>query len=65
MDQKPAYPTEANIEEVLAEFGGDYRLAIAALLHDLAELAADYDSAVSRGYVRATIPLHTHLRKPA
>ena len=44
--------TEAEVDAVLAEFGGDARAAIRALLHDLAVLASDYEASVSRGYVR-------------
>lgn len=44
--------TPEQIDEVLAEFGGDHRKAIAALLHDLAVMAADYEASISRGYVR-------------
>lgn len=40
------------IDAVIAEFGGDQRAAIGALLHDLNALAADARSVVSRGYVR-------------
>lgn len=46
------FPSEADVDVVLAEFGGDHRTAIRALLHDVAALAADYDLSVSRGYVR-------------
>ena len=51
-----AYPTDTDVDEVLQEFGGDPRAAIAALLRDLATLAADYDGSVSRGFVRNAIP---------
>ncbi len=37
---------------MLAEFDGDPRAAIWALLSDLASLAGDYDRTVSRGFVR-------------
>jgi hypothetical protein len=40
---------------VLAEFGGDARAAIRALLHDVAILAQDYEVAVSKGFVRGEI----------
>lgn len=49
---KSAEPTEAEIDAVVAEFGGDLRAAIRALLHDLAVLALDRALTVSRGYVR-------------
>jgi hypothetical protein len=39
-------------DEVLAEFNGDARAAIAALLHDLDTLARDAARATSRGYTR-------------
>ena len=51
------FPAEADIDAVLAEFGGDVRAAIRALLHDLAILAADYEASVSHGYVRGAIPI--------
>lgn len=51
MDE-PFRPTEAEIDAVIAEFEGNLRAAIAALLHDLAMLAADFDRSVSRGYRR-------------
>lgn len=47
-----SFPSEADVDAVLAEFAGDHRAAIRALLHDVASLAADYDLSVSRGYVR-------------
>lgn len=56
---------EAEIDAVLAEFGGDARLAIGALLHDLAVLAADAASSTSRGYVRGRIgPARLRARIP-
>ena len=48
--------TGADIDDVLAEFGGDHRAAIGALLYDLATLASDYGGAVSRGFVRGAVP---------
>ena len=47
-------PNRANseVDALLAEFNGDARAAIAALLHDLDVLAADRASNVSLGYVR-------------
>ena len=44
--------TDAEIDAVLAEFGGDAREAIRALLHDVAALARGFEGQVSRGYVR-------------
>jgi hypothetical protein len=46
------YPEEADVEAVLEEFGGDARAALRAVLHDLTVLAADYESCVSKGFVR-------------
>ncbi len=40
------------VDAVLAEFSGDSRVAIAALLHDLDLLARDAAATTSRGYVR-------------
>ena len=51
MDES-AEPTEAEIDAVVAEFGGDLRVAIRALLHDLAVLALDRALTVSQGYFR-------------
>lgn len=48
---------EAEVEEVLAEFGGDYRAAISALLCDLDVLARDREASVSHGYTRGVIRL--------
>jgi hypothetical protein len=44
--------TDEEIDALIAEFAGDPRLAIRALLHDLTELARDSEASVSRGYVR-------------
>lgn len=38
-----------------AEFGGDHRQAIRALLHDLTQLALDSEAAVSKGFVRGRL----------
>jgi hypothetical protein len=46
---------EADIDDLLLEFGGDAREAIRALLHDIAALADDRDSSVSYGYVRGRL----------
>ncbi len=43
---------EAEIDEVLAEFGGDWRAAIGALLHDLSAVLLDADRSSSRGFLR-------------
>ncbi len=45
-------PSEAEVDAVVEEFGGDIRAAVRALLHDLAVLAGDFAAVVSRGYVR-------------
>ena len=49
---QPNPEVEAEIDALLAEFDGDPRAAIAALLHDIGVLARGYDVGVSRGYVR-------------
>ena len=49
-----AEPTEAEVEAVIEEFGGDLRAAIRALLHDVAVLASDA-GAVSHGFVRGRV----------
>ena len=49
-------PSEAEIDVVVAEFDGDLRATIRALLHDLAILALDGALAVSHGYVRGRWP---------
>lgn len=48
--------TDAEISGIIAEFGGDPREAIRALLHDLEILAADAAASISYGYVRGRIP---------
>ena len=48
-------PVSAEVDAILAEFGGDVRAAIAALLHDLATLASDAENTTSRGYVRGRV----------
>lgn len=47
--------TDAEIDAVIAEFGGDHRQAIRALLHDLTQIALDSNTAVSHGYVRGNL----------
>ncbi|POR55120.1 hypothetical protein [Bosea psychrotolerans] len=44
--------SEQDIDDVLAEFDGDARAAIRALLHDQAALIRDAQQAVSRGFIR-------------
>ncbi len=43
---------EAEIDDVLEEFGGNVRAAIRALLDDQATLIADAQQAVSHGFLR-------------
>jgi hypothetical protein len=50
------FPTEADVDAILAEFGGNAREATRALLHDISILAQDYEVAVSRGFVRGDVP---------
>lgn len=56
--------TEEEIDALVAEFGGDPREAIRALLHDLTKLAIDSETAVSRGFVRGQL-LPFRLRQAA
>lgn len=55
-DHGRQFPTEADVDAVLHEFGGNARAAIGALLHDLAVLAGDYEADVSYGFVRGGVP---------
>jgi ATP-dependent exoDNAse (exonuclease V) alpha subunit len=48
-------PSDEEIDAMIAEFGGDPKAAIRALLHDLTELALDSEAAVSRGFVRGNL----------
>jgi hypothetical protein len=51
--QAPApNPMELQIDTVLAEFHGDARAAIGALLHNRDELLRDADRAASLGFLR-------------
>lgn len=51
--QAPApNPMELQIDTVLAEFDGDARAAIGALLHNRDELLRDADRAASLGFLR-------------
>lgn len=52
----PLIIADEDVEAVLAEFQGDSREAIRALLHDLDALARDADRLVSYGYVRGRRP---------
>lgn len=56
--EKPPKPavTDEEVDAVLAEFKGDSREAVRALLHDLDALARDADRLVSHGYVRGQQP---------
>ena len=47
--------TEADVDAVLAEFEGDPRSAIRALLSDIDTLARDHLSTVSLGFVRGEV----------
>lgn len=55
-EPKPPFPTEADVDDVIAEFDGDARAAVKALLADLDVLAGDYTADVSYGYVRGGVP---------
>lgn len=54
-ERAPEEATDEEIDAIIAEFGGDARLAIRALLHDLTRIARDCEAAVSRGYVRGNL----------
>ncbi len=56
MRRTTGMPIEEQVDLVLAEFGGDARAAIKALLHDVSILAQDYEVTVSNGFVRGEIP---------
>jgi hypothetical protein len=45
-------PVEGQVDAVIAEFGGDARAAVRALLHNRDELLRDADRAASLGYLR-------------
>ena len=47
--------SDAEIDEIIAEAGGDPRQAIRSLLHDLAKLALDAETSVSHGFVRGRL----------
>jgi hypothetical protein len=53
LDQKPDPEAEAAVDALLAEFNGDARAAMKALLHDVDVLARDYHESVSRGFARS------------
>jgi hypothetical protein len=51
--QPSAHPVvDGKIDSILAEFGGDARAAIGALLHNREELLRDADRAASLGFLR-------------
>lgn len=53
LKQEPiSSPVEGQIDSVLAEFDGDARAAIGALLHNREELLRDADRAASLGFLR-------------
>ena len=45
-------PVEGQVDTVIAEFGGDARAAVRALLHNREELLRDADRAASLGFLR-------------
>lgn len=55
-DKNVAPPVgDDEVDAIIAEFGGDPKAAIRALLDDLTTLALDSAVAVSRGYVRGNL----------
>lgn len=50
-------PTEEEVDATIAEFGGDAREAVRALLHDIAILAHDRRRIASWGFLRGHIDL--------
>lgn len=48
---EPAHPTDADVDEVIAEAAGDAREAVRMLLSDVDALARDHNASVSYGYV--------------
>ena len=51
----PSPSIEQEVDDLLAEFNGDARAAIAALFHDLSALALDAETTTSRGFVRGRV----------
>ena len=49
---RPPTGRAAEIDRLIAEFGGDARAALAAVLHDFDMIVADYEAAISGGFVR-------------
>lgn len=62
-DQNAVAPArDEEVDAIIAEFGGDPKAAIRALLDDLTMLALDCEAAVSRGYVRGNLlPFRCHV----
>ena len=56
-DPAPPYPTDADVDAVIAEAAGDAREAIRMLLSDLDALARDHNASVSHGYVYGRLAL--------
>ena len=56
MPDPAPFPSEEDVDSVLAEFDGDARAAIRALLSDMDLLARDYECSVSHGFVRGDFP---------
>ena len=59
---EPVEPTEAEIDAIIEEFGGDLRSAIRGLLHDITVLTRDRALTVSRGFVRGRSRLGSSTR---
>ena len=45
---------DAEVDRVFADFQGDPRAAIKALLHDLDLIVEDYEASISKCYVRGS-----------
>lgn len=56
-EPEPAYPTDDDVDGVIAEAGGDPREAVRMLLTDLDALARDRNASVSRGFVYGRVAL--------
>lgn len=56
-DAAPAYPTDTDVDAVIAEAAGDAREAVRMLLSDLDALARDHNASVSHGYVYGRLAL--------
>lgn len=53
----PAYPTDADVDAVIAEASGDAREAVRMLLSDLDALARDHNASVSHGFIYGRLAL--------